>query len=315
MYRRLIPAALLLAATPLLAQQAQPAAAAPAKPAQKIVATVNGEVITKEQFDQLWNRLGAQMRAQYEKNGGKAAFLDNYVKKRLLVQEAIKSGFDQRADVRADMEASKESVLFDRYVRDVVAARIVTEKDMRAYYDANQEQFALPESVKVRHIVITAADAGPRQKTKQEALERIQKVATELKSVRFPQGTDPASVRQILLSRFSEAARQHSEDGTAEIGGDLGWNQRGALDPTFEDAAFNLPIGTVSGVIETGFGYHLIYVDERKPAGTEPFESAKASIREYLMTQNAASVMEALNRLTNELRNSSKLAAFPENID
>lgn len=317
MYRRLFPAALLLAAAPIFAQQAQPAAPAAAKPQseQKIVATVNGEVITREKFDQLWSRLGTQLRTQYERTGGKGAFLDMYVRKRLMLQEAMKSGFDKRPEVIADIEASKENVVFDRYVRDVVAASVVTEKEVRSYYEQNLEQFALSEMVKVRHIVVTAADAGPRQKSKQEAMQRIQAVAAELKSIRFPQGTDPKNVQQIITSRFSEAARKVSEDGSAESGGDLGWNERGALDKSFEDAAFNLPVGTVSGVIETPFGYHLMMVDARKPAGTEPFETARASIREFLMTQYATDVMETLTRLTNEVRGQSKVAMFPENLE
>ena len=317
MYRRLFPAALLLAAAPMFAQQAQPAAAAkpPAQAEQKIVATINGEVLTRERFDQLWSRLGTQLRTQYERNGGKGAFLDNYIRKRLMIQEAMKSGFDKRPEVVADMEASKENTLFDRYVRDVIAAPIVTDKEMRDYYDKNQEQFATPEMVKVRHIVITSADAGPRQKTKTQAMEQIQAIATELKSIRFVKGTDPKNVQQILTSRFAEAARKYSEDGSAESGGDLGWNQRGALDTTFEDVAFNLPVGTISGIVETPFGYHLVLVEGKKAAGTESYESARNSIREFLMTQYAADVMESLNRLTNEARSHSKVAMYPENLE
>ncbi len=313
MNRRLISAALLLAAAPLFAEQAAAPAIAPSE--QKIVATINGEIITKDKLDQLWNRIGSQMRMQYQKNGGKSALLDNYMRKRLLIQEAMKRGFDKRPDIQADMDASKDSVLFDRYVRDVVSANIVTESEMREYYNANQEQFSIPEAVRVRHIVITAADAGPRQKSKQDALERLQAIAAELKGIRFVQGTNPEIVRATLVSRFSDAARKYSEDGVAELGGDLGWTEKGALDASFEDAAFHLPVATVSGIVETGFGFHLILVDARRPAGTEPFDSSKSSIREFLMTQKATEVMETVNKLTNDLRTSSKIAVFPENFE
>jgi parvulin-like peptidyl-prolyl isomerase len=314
MNRRLFTAAVLFAAVPLFAEQAATPAVAPSQQ-QKIVATINGEIITKDKLDQLWNRIGSQMRTQYEKNGGKGAFLDNYIRKRLLIQEAIKRGFDKRPDIQADMEASKDSVLFDRYVRDVVSEHIVTEKETRDYYDANLSQFATPESVKVRHIVITAADAGPRQKSKQEALEQLQKIAAELKAIRFVQGTNPEIVQRTIVSKFAEAAAKYSEDGVAEIGGDLGWTERGMLDKSFEDAAFNLPVATVSGIVETGFGYHLILVEARRPAGTEPYETSRASIREFLMTQHAPEVMETVNKLTNNLRNESKIGIFPENLN
>jgi peptidyl-prolyl cis-trans isomerase C len=313
MNRRLFTAAVLFAAVPLFAEQAATPTPAPSQQ-QKVVATINGEIVTQDQLNQLWNRIGSQMRMNYEKNGGKSAFLDNYIRKRLLIQEAMKKGFDKRPDVRADMDASRDSVLFDRYVRDVVAEHIVTEKEARDYYDSHLDQFATPEAVKVRHIVVTPADAGPRQKTKQEALTTIQAIAAELKAIRFVQGTNPELVKRTIVSKFAEAAAKYSEDGAAEIGGDLGWTERGSLDQSFEDAAFNLPEATVSGIVETGFGYHLILVEAKRPAGRESYESAKGSIREFLMTQHAAEVMETVNKLTNSLRGESKIGVFPENI-
>ena len=69
-----------------------------------------------------------------------------------------------------------------------------------------------------------------------------------------------------------------------------------------------------SGIVESKFGYHVILVDEKQPAGTEPFSEARASIREFLMNQHAAEVMETVTKLTNELRRNSKVAIYPENI-
>src|SRR5690348_13816203 len=118
--KRLLVLLPVLMATPLAAQQ-KPAATTPAAaPAPAQVAIVNGEVITADKLDAMWNNMGVQMRDQYEKVGGKQAFLENYLRKRLVIQEAIKSGFDKRPDVRVDMDTASESALFDRYVRDVI---------------------------------------------------------------------------------------------------------------------------------------------------------------------------------------------------
>jgi peptidyl-prolyl cis-trans isomerase C len=281
----------------------------PADESQKIVATVNGEVITKAKLDALYANMGVQMRSQYEKAGGKMAYLDNYVAKRLLIQEAIKSGFDQKAEVRATLEAARESALFDRYIRDVVAADIVTESDLRKYYDEHKSDFATGEMVKVRHIVVM-----PQGKTKEQALQKIQQVVAEIRQgVRGEMAKTPEGER-ILLSRFGEAARKYSEDGSASSGGDLGWQSRGSLDAKFEEAAFNMKTGVMSGIIETSFGYHLIFVEDKKSAGTLPFEEVRADLREFLLSQRAADVMGTVKRLTNELRASSKVALFPENV-
>ena len=300
-------ACILLVALPAIAQQNEP---------QKLVAVVNGETITAQKLDQLYARISTQMREQYEKAGGKAAFLENYVRKRLVIQEALKSGFDKRPDVQADMEASKESTLFDRYVRDVVSSRIVTEDAARQYYDAHQSEFETPERVHVRHIVITASPVGPRARTKEQALDLIKGVATHLReaNVSTRSVADPRAAAQLRISQFAQLARQYSEDASGPSGGDLGWLTKGQLDPDFEAAAWALTPAMPSGIVETKFGYHLILVDDKQPTGTEPFDQAKSSIREYLMTEHAAEVMETVSKLTNELRSHSKVAIYPENI-
>jgi peptidyl-prolyl cis-trans isomerase C len=304
------------AVMPLAAQQA-PATTAPpaATPQQTIVATVNGEAITQEKLDQLYGRLSTLGRDQYNKNGGKAAFLENYLRKRLLVQEAIKSGFDKRPDVQADMEASKESTLFDRYVRDVVAGQVVSEEQIRKYYDEHPEELKTQEQVHARHIIIMAGGGGPHPKDGEQALEMIGKIAAELRSQNvIPPGIEPETANRLVMAHFADAAKKYSEDDSAAQGGDLGWQGRGAFDKDFEEAAFNLRKGTISGIIRTKFGYHLIAVEDKKPAGIEPFEDAKPTIREYLMTQHAAEVVEAVTRLTNELRSASKITVYTDRI-
>jgi len=300
-------ACLLLVALPAVAQQNE---------AQKPVAVVNGETISAQKLDQLYARLSTPMREQYEKVGGKSAFLENYLRKRLLIQEALKSGFDKRPDVQADMEASKESTLFDRYVRDVVSSRIVTEEAARQYYDGHQSDFETPERLHVRHIVITASPTGPQARTKEQALEIIKRVATQLReaNVSTRAVADPKAAAQLRINQFAQKARQYSEDPSGESGGDLGWLIQGQLDPDFEAAAWGLTPGIPSGIVETKFGYHLILVEDKQPAGIEPFAQARTSIREFLMNQNAAEVMETVTKLTNELRSHSKIAIYPENI-
>jgi peptidyl-prolyl cis-trans isomerase C len=302
--KRVIFASLALFALPLLAQVPQTT-----PDAEKPVAVINGEVITAGQLDRLYDRIGAQMREQYAKNGGKAAFLENYIRKRLVIQEALKAGYDKQPDVQADLEAARESALFDRYVRDIVAGPIVTDSEIAQYYKDHPDDFSTPEQVKVRHIVI-----GPSSQSREEALEQIQKVLAGLhaqnEAIKF---SEPAAT-QMRVHNFAEMARKYSQDASAESGGDLGWLSRGQLDPTFEEASFQMQKGKLSGVIQTNFGYHIIFVEDKRAAGTEPFDHVKASIREFLMNQHTADVVNAVSKLTNELRANSKIALHPENI-
>jgi len=309
--KHLLAAMAALAALPLFAQTAP----APVDPAKKPVAIINGQTITAGDLDLLYYRLGTKMRSQYESQGGKAAFLENYLRKRLVVQEAIKHNFDQRPDVKADMQASAESTLFDRYVRDVISEPIVTDAELKKFYDENPKEFEVAEKVKVRHIIIVPTDNGPHRKTEAEALEKIQAIAAELHQRNvLPAGTDIETAHRVVLKNFMDAAQKYSEDAARESGGDLGWVGRNVLDPQFEEAAFALKKGVMSGIIKTKFGYHLILVEDRKDATMMTFDEAKPQIREYLMTQHATDVVEAVSRLTNQLRASSKIATFPENI-
>lgn len=325
MIKRILIPLLLLASSafaqqPAAAQNApapQSTAAAVADDSKRPVAVINGETITVEKLNRMYANLNTQMRTNYDQNGGKGAFLENYIRKRLLLQEAFKTGFDKKPDVVAAADAARESALFDRYVRDVVAAGIVTDKDVRDYYEQHPDDFATPEKVHVRHIVIAVKDNGPAPKTDGQALEQISKILSELRAADIASAMgkpDDATLAKLRLAHFADAAKKYSEDGSAESGGDLGWMSKGQLDPTFEAAAWGLRPGVVSGVVHTKFGYHLIFVEGKESAGVEPFEAVKNGVREYLMTQKAADVLQAVGRLTNELKSNSRISVFPENI-
>ena len=308
MNRFIIAAAIAVAAVSANAQTENPANTAMPDD-QKIVAVINGETITAGKLDTMYNALPPQMRAQLEHAGGKMAFLDTYVQRRLLIQEAIKSGFDRKPDVQAAMESARDQALFDRYVRDVVAAPVVTDAEIRKYYDDHKSEFAVPESAKIRHIVISW-----NNKPKPDAFDIIKRVATEIR-VGMPTASEPSPEQQkLLVARFAQAARRYSEDGVASIGGDLGWVAKGSLDKNFEEAAFHLQPMTMSGIVESQFGYHVILVEAKKPAGTQPLDEVKSDIRDFLLAQKSADVLGAVNRLTNELRVTSKLSFYPENV-
>lgn len=322
--RTLIP--LLLLASAAFAQQPAPAQTAPAPQStaaamaddsKRPVAVINGETITVEKLNRMYANLNTQMRTNYDQNGGKGAFLENYIRKRLMLQEAFKTGFDKKPEVVATLESARESALFDRYVRDVVAAGIVTDKDVRDYYDAHPDDFATPEKVHVRHIVVAVTNAGPAPKSDSQALEQISHIASELRAADVSSAMgkpDEATMAKLRLAHFEDAAKKYSEDSSGESGGDLGWMSKGQLDPAFEAAAWGLKPGVVSGVVHTKFGYHLIYVEGKEPAGVEPFDAVKSGIREYLLTQKATDVVNAVARLTNELKANSRISVFPENI-
>ena len=109
------------------------------------------------------------------------------------------------------------------------------------------------------------------------------------------EGESADTVRQAALaagSDFDGLAREHSGDqATAASGGDLGFVARGQTVPPFEDALFGLEPGSISGVVESPFGFHVIKAEGRRDARLIPFDEASAQIRLLLLDQARQALM------------------------
>lgn len=121
-----------------------------------------------------------------------------------------------------------------------------------------------------------AREAGPAPADPEaEALARIEEIKKELDA-----GAD-----------FAELAKKYSEDeGTAQKGGDLGWFQRGQMVKEFEEAAFALQPGQVSGPVRSQYGFHIIKLEDRKPATT--FEEVKDQVRSAYISEKGQEQFE-----------------------
>jgi peptidyl-prolyl cis-trans isomerase D len=126
----------------------------------------------------------------------------------------------------------------------------VSGADVQQYYNTHQQQFQVPESVRVRHILIKVppkADA----KTIAAAQAKAQDILKQLKAG----------------GNFAELAKKYSDDpGSKAQGGELGFIQHGATVPEFDQTAFSLQPGQLSSVIHTQFGFHILQVEEKQPA-------------------------------------------------
>ncbi len=161
------------------------------------------------------------------------------------------------------------------------AAAAVGDEAIHAFYIDNPDKFRLPEQVRARHILLKVRP-GAGEAEKQAARDKLAGILEEVRA-----GGD-----------FAALAQKYSEDATAARGGDLGFVLRGHTVKAFEDAAFALQAGQVSEVVETGFGYHLIKVEERRAPGIVPEAAARDQIRAYLQSVRTRQAAEAeLERL------------------
>ncbi|GLX67398.1 peptidylprolyl isomerase [Paenibacillus glycanilyticus] len=240
----------------------------------KAVATVNGVKITK---DKLYDSLVEQ--------GGKST-LDNMITNELIDQAADDAKVTvTEADVDKEIENLKKSfgsedefnqalaqygMTVDSLREDAeVQVKIrkilepqakVTDDDIKKYYDENKASMSTPEQIRASHILVA---------TKAEAED----ILKQLKA-----GAD-----------FATLAKEKSTDtGTKDNGGDLDFFAKGTMEAAFEDAAFALKKGELSGVVQTSYGYHIIKKTDEKPASTPTLEEKKEDIKYQLVTQKVS---------------------------
>lgn len=169
----------------------------------------------------------------------------------------------------------------------------VSDAEMAKFYRDNIADFALPEGINARHILfVVKPDATKADK------DKVRARASEVLRQARVKGAD-----------FAKLAAEHSEDpGSKNEGGSVGWFTRDTpFDPQFLDAAFKVPVGQVTEPVETQFGYHLIKIDEKKPAGTMPLDEAKRFIKPILLEQKQK---QRMDEKTNALKAKAKIKKY-----
>ncbi len=184
-----------------------------------------------------------------------------------------------------DLEAAKKNIT-------------VSEADLRSYYDQNTARFGTKEERRASHILITAPASAPAAE-REKARAKAQQLLAEVRKA---------------PNTFADVARKNSQDpGSAEKGGDLDFVTRGAMVKPFEDAMFALKKGEISDLVESEFGYHIIQLNDIKPAVVPPFEQVRAAIenevRGQQATQEFAKAAESFTDLVYQQPDSLKPAA------
>lgn len=162
--------------------------------------------------------------------------------------------------------------------------------EISKFYDENKEQFTIPESVHVRHILVALVQ-GDDDKVKAEKKAKIENLRKQI-----VEGAD-----------FAEIARNNSDCPSKDKGGDLGLIKKGQTVKPFEEAAFSQEIKAVGPVITTEYGYHIIQALERNPQKIVALEEVKGRISSYLEEQKQ---IEAFNDLSKKLRGKAKIILY-----
>lgn len=153
---------------------------------------------------------------------------------------------------------------------------VVGPEDLDAFYKQNPDKFKQPEQVRASHILFPV-DSGATDDAKKKTRAECEAV------LKRAQGGED----------FGALAKQYSKDSSASNGGDLNFFARGAMVPPFEQAAFALEVGKVSGIVESQFGLHIIKVTDKRPGRVVPLAEVSDRLTAFLKQQKQQQIAQA----------------------
>lgn len=235
---------------------------------------------------------------------------------------AFITGDEQEAGLRLQYQQRRIGFLIlraDNFKDDAA----IPEEEVERYYNAHQEDFAIPEQVQVDYLELSAADLLDQVHVDEAALRKLYEerrtdfmVDEERRAshilIAVDEGADEkaqAAARKKaegILARlrkgesFEKLAREYSDDpGSAKQGGDLGYFGRGVMARPFEDKVFSMQEGEIAGPVRTRFGYHIIKLVAIRPAHGRSFEEVRGILeREYREQQAEEMFYDLADRLS-----------------
>ena len=227
------------------------------------VATVNGVAIPKSRVDVV-------VKAQQQRGVPDTEAMRNEIKEQLIIrevvaQEAAKKGLQKNTDVAAQLELSRQEVLWGAYIADFIKNTPISDAQIKTEYERVKAQRGDKE-YKVRHILVEKEDEAKQ-------------VVADLKKGR----------------KFEELAKQSKDPGSKDRGGDLDWNAPAGYVKPFADAMVKLTKGKYTEVpVQTQFGWHVILLEDVRDTKFPTLEEAKPQIAQALQQQQFTKAVQDL---------------------
>jgi len=219
-----------------------------------------------------------EIRDQYRKQNIKIKFdyaviSSDDLRKQINPSDAeLQAFFTKNAARYANAVPEERKISYFAFTVDQIpgGAPKVSQDEIKAYYNAHQQEYSVPEQAKSRHILIKAT--GGAAKSDAEAKAKAEALLKQIQG-----GAD-----------FADLAKKNSEDpGSGAQGGELGFARHGTMVPEFDTAIFSQKIGDVK-IVKSQFGYHIVQVEERQTAHSQPMNEVLPTIQATLIRQKEA---------------------------
>jgi peptidyl-prolyl cis-trans isomerase C len=230
------------------------------------IATVNGQPITQQAYDQFIKLLGTQgapdtpqLREQVK---------EEMINRLVMVQAAEKAGIAKQPDIQTELELARQGILVRALMADYLEKNPVTDEMAQAEYEKLKKEQGEVLEYNVRHILVEdEATANNLQK--------------QLKD---------------KSAKFEDLAKAQSKDpGSAAQGGSLGWASADNYVAPFADAVKNTPKGQMTDKpVQTQFGWHIIEVVDARPIAFPPFSEVRTQLEEMMRQQELVKYQQTL---------------------
>ena len=236
-----------------------------------VLATVNGKKITTEDAERFVKAANPQQTLATVSESDKKVITDRLIERILFIDAAKKAEVEKDPEYQKALAIAKDELMINQWMKKQYEATVVSDGEAKEFYEKNKEQFQKPAQVHARHILVKEDEAAAK------------KMIEELKGLEG----------DALKEKFIALAKEKSEGPTGPKGGDLGYFGPKQMVPEFDKAVFALEKGKVTAApVKTQFGYHVIYVEDKKEAATVPYEKVKGQIVQNLKQTQFRKMLE-----------------------
>jgi foldase protein PrsA len=267
------------------------------------IASVNGQKVSRSEFDSKLE--GGPQARQILNSMVQGILIDQYAKDNKIDVPA--SDIQKKEDdIRSKYPPGqfdtilKQQNLTDADVKNILRQQLVlsaavdknihiTDAQIKDYLQKNHATLDKPEQAKAMHILVA-----------------------DVKTANMIEGQLKGLSGKALTDKFQELAKKYSTDPSSkDKGGELGYFQKGQMVPAFQQAAWSQPLNVVGPPVHSPFGYHIILVEDRKPASKASFASANGQIRDLLKQQQEQTM---IGPFLQELRAKANIVVYDDRL-
>ena len=241
-----------------------------------IIATINHKVITREDVDCFVNKSLPGTNYKLMSNMDKQKVINQLVDRALYLEVAKEEDIEKDEEYQRVLKRESENLMLTIWMKRGAERISVTDSEVKEYYNTHDHEFRQVASASARHILV-------------QTMSQAKAIISQLEN------------SKNLEKRFISLAKLKSTGPSAVNGGNLGWFNHDQMVKEFSDAAMQMSVGEISKVpVKTHFGYHIIYLTAKRPAGKIELEKVQKTIKKVIRAKKFKKYLEQLREKLNK---------------